>query len=368
MLSWLTRVKLVVFAVLAVLVIGYTGVHYAQIGSIVGLPGYYTVTVNLPDAGGLYTNADVTYRGVSVGRVASLSLSGSGVTAQLHIDNSAPPIPASSQAVVADLSAVGEQYLDLRPASSSGPYLAAGSVIGQPNTSVPAPVTDLLTSVDALANSLPHQSLQTLENELYDAFNGQGANLQLLLDSASSFNQAALANVTPTSQLIDEGQTVLATQNAETNAIEQFATQGSTFANQLAADDSDLRSLIQATPSAAEQVVDLLKDNNPDLGLVIANLLTTANVAAPREPALKELLSVLPAVTAAGNTVVTPSGGSFGLTLTFFDPLPCTQGYQGTDYQNGLATSPGPLNTNAACTAPASSGVDVRGSAHHPGP
>jgi phospholipid/cholesterol/gamma-HCH transport system substrate-binding protein len=368
MLTWVTRTKLVIFAVLTVLVLGYTGIHYAQIGSLVGLPGYYTVTVNLPDAGGLYTNADVTYRGVSVGKVSSLALSGSGVTAQLHIDNSQSQIPANSQAVVADLSAVGEQYLDLRPRTDSGPYLAAGSVIGQPNTSVPPPVTDLLTAVDAFANSLPHQSLQTLENELYDAFNGQGANLGLLLDSASSFNQAALQNITPTTQLINEGKTVLQTQNEEASSIEQFATEGSLFASQLESSDSTLRSLFQTTPQAAEQVVGLLRDNDPDLGLVIANLLTTANVAAPRQPALKELLSVLPAVTAAGNTVVTANGGTFGLDLTFFDPLPCTSGYGGTDYQNGLATTAGPLNTNAACTAPASSGQDVRGSAHHPGP
>ena len=57
------------------------------------------------------------------------------------------------------------------------------------------------------------------------------------------------------------------------------------------------------------------------------------------------------------------------MALTFFNPLPCTAGYQGTKVRNGLDTSPGPpLNTNARCTSPASSGIDVRGSAHAPAP
>jgi phospholipid/cholesterol/gamma-HCH transport system substrate-binding protein len=55
------------------------------------------------------------------------------------------------------------------------------------------------------------------------------------------------------------------------------------------------------------------------------------------------------------------------MALTFFSPLPCTAGYGGTVYRNGLDTSPPPpLNTSASCTLPASSGTDVRGSANAP--
>jgi phospholipid/cholesterol/gamma-HCH transport system substrate-binding protein len=367
MLTWLTRTKLVVFLVLAVAVMGYTGVHYANIGKVFGVPGYYVVKADLPQAGGLYTNADVTYRGVSIGRVGSITLSGSGVQADLDISDSAPRIPADSEAVVADLSAVGEQYLDLRPRAGSGPYLTRGSVIGQPDTQIPAPVTDLLSAVDALANSLPGASLRTLVNELYNAFNGQGQNLATLLTASGSFTRAASANVGSTNELIQDGQTVLATQEAETVAIEQFATDGELFAHQLASSDSDLRALIAAAPPAAEQVTGLLQDNDPDLGLTLANLLTTSDVALSRQSALQELLSALPAVVAAGNTVITSNGSSFGLALTFFDPGPCTDGYQGTTHRNGLNTSPAPpLNTKASCASPASSGIDVRGSAHAP--
>jgi phospholipid/cholesterol/gamma-HCH transport system substrate-binding protein len=204
-------------------------------------------------------------------------------------------------------------------------------------------------------------------NELYQAFNGQGPNLQTLLAASSSFTQAASDNITPTTELINEGQGVLATQQQETSAIESFASSASLFAQQLDSSDSDLRRLITATPQAMQQVIGLLQDNNPDLGLTLANLLTTSDIALTREPALTELLSDLPGVVAAANTAITSSGANFGLTLTFFNPPPCTAGYQGTTYRNGLNTSPAPpLNTKASCTSPPGTGVDVRGSANAP--
>lgn len=367
MLSMFTKVRVVLFALLAVAVLAFTGIRYANVGSFFGAPGYYVVNVNLPQAGGLYTDADVTYRGVSVGRVGSISLAGSGVQAQLDINNSAPRIPADSQAVVADLSAVGEQYLDLRPRGGSGPYLAGGATISQSDTQIPQPVTGLLTNVDALASSLPAGSLQTVVNELYQAFNGQGPNLGLLLDASSSFTSAASDDITPTNELIHEGQGVLATQQDETSAIESFAASAQQLAQQLDSSDADLRRLITATPQAMQQVIGLLQDNDPDLGLTLANLLTTSDVALTRQAALKELLSVLPAVVAAGNTVITKNGANFGLTLTFFNPTPCTNGYQGTTYRNGLDTSAAPpLNTAASCASPPSTGIDVRGSANAP--
>lgn len=367
MLTIATRVKVLVFAVLAVLVIAYTGLHYAKFGRYVGLPGYYLVDVNMPQAGGIYPNADVTFRGVSVGRVGAVQLHGSGIQVQLDISNSAPPIPANTRAVVGNLSAVGETYIDLRPRVSSGPYLTANSAISAANTEVPPPVTNLLSAADSLANSLPGPQLRTLVNELYYAFNGQGPNLQLLLSSASSFTKAAAANLAPSTGLIQSSASVLATQEEETTQIETFATEMNLFAQQLADSDSSLRGLISAAPGAATQVVGLLKDNTPNLGLTLANLLTVSNIALPRHANLEELLSALPAAFAAGNTAITSQGANFGMALTFFDPLPCTSGYQGTQYRNGLDTSPPAtsFNTSAQCTEPASQG-NVRGAQHAP--
>ncbi|WP_137022912.1 MlaD family protein, partial [Streptomyces albus] len=131
MLTRGTVLKNIAFLALAVLVLGVIGVRYADVGRYVGLRDYYTVRVELARTGGLYEHANVTYRGVSVGRVGTIDLTDSGVAAELKIKKSAPRIPTDLEAVVANLSAVGEQYLDLRPDTGDGPYLAEGSVIRQ---------------------------------------------------------------------------------------------------------------------------------------------------------------------------------------------------------------------------------------------
>jgi phospholipid/cholesterol/gamma-HCH transport system substrate-binding protein len=309
----------------------------------------------------------VTYRGVSIGRVGAMQLTATGIEVDLDVSDSAPPIPASLHASVADLSAVGEQYLDLRPDTSAGPYLADGSVIPQRDTELPLPVSSLLTSINGLATSLPLGSLRALTDELATGFGGQGANLQALVDGNSSLARAAGATLPQTITLIRDGRTVLATQIAESGALDSFGKTALLLARQLDESNASLRTLIIEAPQAAAQVANLLADTNPSLGVLIANLLTTSDVTLSRGKALDELLSALPADIAIGSTVITSKGARFGVALTFFSPLPCTAGYGGTVYRNGLDTGPAPaLNTSARCTEPASSGIDVRGSAHAP--
>jgi phospholipid/cholesterol/gamma-HCH transport system substrate-binding protein len=361
------RLRLIAFVVIGLTVIGFTAVHYANLGRYLGLRDYYVVHVDLAQAGGIFPNADVTYRGVSVGRVGALRLTATGVQADLNIRDSAPPIPADLRAAVTDLTAVGEQYLDLQPHTGTGPYLRDGSVIPQSDTTLPLPVTTVLSSVNTLATSIPLTSLRAVLNELSTGFAGQGSDLQALIDGNSALVRAANATVPEQIALIRDSSTVLSTQVAETSALRSFGASATALAQRLDQSDSDLRRLLANGPQAAVQVAGLLTDNNPSLGVLIANLLTTSEVTLTRGRALEELLSALPAAIAAGSTVINAKGARFGVALTFFNPLPCTAGYQGTTVRNGLDTSPPPpVNTSARCTSPASSGKDVRGSAHAP--
>src|SRR6516165_8944742 len=206
MLRRSTRIQLVVFVVIGVLVMGYTAIRYANLGRLVGLRGYYVVQLELANAGGIFPQANVTYRGVSVGRVGAVRLTSTGVEADLNISNSAPPIPADLQASVADLSAVGEQYVNLRPATSSGPYLTGGSVIPRHDTTLPLPVTALLTSVNQLATSVPLGSRHAGLNERAAGSGGTGPSLQARIDGQAKFGRAAGGALPQTDTLIQDGQ------------------------------------------------------------------------------------------------------------------------------------------------------------------
>ncbi|PCG83763.1 ABC transporter substrate-binding protein [Streptomyces sp. WZ.A104] len=361
------RLKNLAFLVIAVLVLGYLGVRYADLGQYVGLRSYYTVTVQLPQTGGLYTHSNVTYRGVSVGRVGPIELTDDGVEAELRIEKDAPPIPDSLTAVVANLSAVGEQYVDLRPTRKDGPFLGDGSVIDAADTTIPAPPTDVLMSVNDLASSVDPESLRTVVEEFGAAFEGRGDDLQVLLDTGGDFIEAADRALPVTTKLMADGERVLRTQAEQGQALKGFASGAKELAAELKGSDTDLRRLIAATPDAAVQISGLLRDLDPAFGVVVANLLTTSEVAVTRQRGLEELLVKLPAVAAAGASAVDDDGARFGMSVTFFEPLPCTAGYGGTVYRNGLDISSGPaVNTAARCTSDPGTGINVRGSANAP--
>ncbi|MGW1012232.1 MCE family protein [Streptomyces termitum] len=361
-------IKNISFLVIAVLVLGYLGIRYADLGRYTGVADHYTVRVHLARTGGLFTHSDVTYRGVSVGRVGAIDLTADGVVAELRIKRSAPRIPADAKAVVAGLSAVGEQYIDLRPESDGGPYLAEGARIDQIDTQVPAPVTDVLTSMNDLTRSVPLDSLRTVVDELGTAFEGHGDDLQALLDNGSRFIEAADRSMPATTRLINDGETVLRTQADESRAIRGFATGARDLAAALKGSDADLRRVLAEAPDATGQVSGLLRDLDPSLGVVLANLLTTSEITVTRQRGTEELLVRFPAAVSAGASAVENGRLNVGMAVTFFQPLPCTSGYGATRYRNGLDLGTAPaLNTGASCTAPASSGVNVRGSAHAPG-
>ncbi|MFD7068751.1 MCE family protein [Streptomyces sp. NPDC059913] len=367
MITLAIRLKNISFLIIAVLVLGFLGVRYADLGHYVGLRSYYTVKVQLPRTGGLYTHSNVTYRGVSVGRVGPIELTNDGVEAELRIEKDAPRIPDGLKAVVASLSAVGEQYVDLRPTRGGGPYLADGSVIDQADTTVPAPVTNVLTSVNDLAGSVNLESLRTVVDEFGTAFEGRGDDLQVLLDTSSDFVQAADKALPTTTRLMADGRTVLRTQAEQGEALKGFASGAEELAAQLKSSDTDLRRLIAAAPDATGQISGLLRDVDPAFGVVVANLLTTSEVAVTRQRGLEELLVKLPAVAAAGSSAIDENGARFGMSVTFFEPLPCTAGYGGTTYRAGLDTTAGPpVNTKARCASSPGTGINVRGSANAP--
>lgn len=359
-------IQVLVFAIVGVFAVGYTAMRYGGIGSGFINPGY-DVKLDLASGGGIFTNSEVTYRGVTVGKVTGMNLTPTGLEVDLHINDSAPQIPADLTASVADRSAVGEQYVDLVPNTDSGPFLADGSTIEQRNTVLPLPTDNLLTNLNGLANSVPIHSLQTVVNELDSGFSGTGPDLQKLLDTISEFTKTAQAQLPETTQLLDSGKVVLDTQVDESGAIESFSNSLNKLSTQLKQSDPDIRTLITNAPLAGQQITDLLTETGPQLGALLANLLTTANVLVTRTAGLEEALVAYPVVAGAGGTVITSDGkAKLGLALNLFDPPPCTNGYQGTQHRPANDLSPATLNLNAYCDEGPNSPIDVRGAQNAP--
>ncbi|OLT11471.1 ABC transporter substrate-binding protein [Pseudonocardia sp. CNS-139] len=304
---------------------------------------------------------------MSVGRVGQLTLIPGGVEARLDIRRDAPPIPADLDAAVHNLSAIGEQYVDLQPATSNGPVLASGSVIPMARTTTPVPVEQLVVSVDDFVRSVPLDSLRTVVDELGTAFAGTGQPLQRILDTTDAFTEDAVAALPQTLQLIRDGRTVLTTQNDVAGSFRSFSRDLSLLADQLRSSDPDLRRLLDTGPDASWQVRSLLRESGHGLGELVANLLTVSRVAEPRQDALRQLLVTYPGVVSTTYTVVPGDGTAhLGLVINLFDPYPCSQGYEGTNRRPGDDVGPTRVNDDAYCAEPPGSPITVRGAQNVP--
>lgn len=366
MITRSTVIRLLIFVVVGAIAVVYTAMRYAGIGSGALNPGY-TVRMDLANSGGIFTNSEVTYRGVTVGKVTGMRLTPNGLEVDLHIDSSAPKIPSDLKASVADRSAVGEQYVNLVPSTDAGPFLTDGSIIQQNQTNTPLPTQNLLTNLDGLAASVPVQSLRTTVDELDNAFNGTGTSLQKLLDSVADFTTAAQNQLPQTTQLLDNSDTVLHTQNVESDALISFSGSLQKLAAQLKTSDPQIRTLIQNVPQAATQLTYLLNETGPALSSVIANLLTTSNVLVSRTSGLQLMFVAYPELAAATGSVLPGDGTAhLGLVLNLFNPPPCTSGYGKTQHRPGNQTNQASLNTGAYCDEGSSSPTDVRGAENAP--
>src|ERR1700753_2574597 len=112
MLTRFVRIQLAIFTIVGTIGVIAMVLYYIQAPTLLGI-GRMTVTLELPATGGLYQFSNVTYRGVQLGRSSALGLTRPGGKPPLSLSPSRR-VPADLTAAVLSVSAVGEQYVDLR--------------------------------------------------------------------------------------------------------------------------------------------------------------------------------------------------------------------------------------------------------------
>lgn len=359
MLSTTIRFKLVAFVLVGLLASGYLAVKYLGVGRF---GGEYRVSASLSETGGLFENGEVTYRGVPVGRIDDLRATSDGVEVVLRIAGDAPAIPSDVQVVVANRSAIGEQYLDLRGSDQQGDQLSDGDRISGADAQLPPSIDRLLRSGRDFLESVPRDDLATVIDETYEWTRDGSESLRRLTSTLGSFAETAEANFLVTSSLIRNSGKVLDTQLAAQESIRSFSKDLALLADTMATSDSDLRELIASTPKTVREFQRVIQQIGGPLGALMGNLITPAQVFGINASGVEDAMIRLPEAFSIGWAINSSKGLNMGLAQTYFDPLPCTTGYEATDVRPGLETTPGkPFNTEAGCDLDPSSGANVRG-------
>ena len=205
------KVQLLAFLLITLLTVSVLSARYVGLYDRVA-GGQYHVSADFEQSGGIFVGSEVSYRGVTVGRVADLRLSKDGVIVDAKIQRGVV-IPKDTKVVVENRSAVGEQYLDFQPRTDKGP-VAQGRRHDPAQGHAPTrcgSTRSCSTSTRPSTRST-RRTCASVVDELGKGFADGGQDLQRLIDSGDALTKSATEALPETIKLIDDGRIVLDTQ------------------------------------------------------------------------------------------------------------------------------------------------------------
>ena len=364
------KIQLAIFTIIAVAALSLMSLHFMKLPANWFGVGRYTVKVELPQTGGLYSTSNVTYRGTEVGRVESVHLTDTGVEAVLSL-KSGIDIPSDLIAQVHSQSAIGEQYVDLRPRNGTSPPLKNGDVIPLADTTVPPDINAVLAAANTGLQAVPQDNLKTVIDESYIAVGGLGPELTRIVKGSTDLSIEARKNLDPLIALIDQSQPVLNSQTNTSDSIQAWASHLATVTTELQTHDQAVAGSITNGGPAAGEARQLIERLQPTLPILLNNLVSIGQVALTYQNDIEQLLVLLPesvALESAGNVANANTKQdyrgqylSFNLNLNL--PPPCTTGFLPAQQQR-IPTFEDYPNRPAGdlyCRVPQDSPFNVRG-------
>jgi phospholipid/cholesterol/gamma-HCH transport system substrate-binding protein len=369
------KIQLAIFSVIAVLALGLMSLHFMKLPARMFGVGRYTVTLELPETGGLYRTGNVSYRGTEVGRVESVRLTDTGVEAVLSL-KSGIDIPSDLRAEVHSQSAIGEQYVLLLPRNATSPPLKNGDVIPLANSRVPPDINVILSQVVTGLQAVPHDNLKTAIDESYTAVGGLGPELTRVVKGSIDLSIEARKNLDPLITLIEQSQPVLDSQTNTSDAIQAWASHLATVTSELQTHDAAVAGVLDKTSPALAETRQLFERLQPTLPILLANLVSAGKVALTYQNDIEQLLVLLPpaisnlqaGIVSNMNTKQVYTGEYLSFNLNLNLPPPCTTGFLPAQ-QLRVATFEDYPNRPAGevyCRVPQDSQFNVRGARNIP--
>lgn len=368
-------IQLAIFGVVSLVAISVMTFNYIRLPRLLFGIGTYAVTVELPETGGLYERANVTYRGTEVGLVKEILLHDGEVIAKVQL-NSGIDIPSDLDAEVHSQSAVGEQFLELIPRNGSAAPLKNGDVVGRDRGSAPPDINELLNATNRGLEAIPGDNLTTAIDEAYTAFGGLGPEISRFVKGSTALAIDAKDNLGALTNVVDHVAPILDTQVDTSNSVQAWASHLANVTRQLKDTDPALRSVLKNGAPAAGEVRSLFERLKPTLPILLANLVSVGEVAVAYQPGIEQLLVLLPTGTeavqgialASRNTKQDYKGAYLDFNLNLNLPPPCTTGFLPAQQQRAPALEdyPDPPPGDLYCRVPQDSTLNVRGARNTP--
>src|SRR5246127_607815 len=149
--------------------------------------GSYTIYVQMPDTLAINGNSKVMVADIFVGKIKAIQLENWVATLRLGVDKSVK-LPKNAIAKIGQTSLLGSQHIELvAPPNPSPELLKDGDTIPLKNTDSFPTVEQTLASLALILRGGGIPNLETLQNEIYNIFNGRGDQIRAFLGKLDTF-------------------------------------------------------------------------------------------------------------------------------------------------------------------------------------
>lgn len=363
------RMQLLAFAVLTVIGLVAMSVVYLKLPTSFGY-NRTDVQLEMPDTGGLYRNANVSYLGTTIGRVDDVTLAPGKVVADIHFDTDAD-VPANVRAEIQSVSAVGEQFVEFISEGAPSGRLEDGTVLGGDRVRMPQGIGPVLDQAEKLLDSVDDAKMRRVLSESFAAFNGSERDLQRFLDSAQLLLAEARKNTGVTNQLIADAEPVLDSQNRSSDSIRAWTRQLANVTDQLRTNEPQLTDIMNRGPESLGRADKVLRQLQPTLPVLVANLVSVGEVGVVYNRSIEQILVLYPALVSSLITAI--EGGraeneiKVDFNLQINETPPCTTGFIPAADRRSPSDLSVPAQINGLyCKVPQDSQIAPRGARNLP--
>jgi phospholipid/cholesterol/gamma-HCH transport system substrate-binding protein len=258
-----------------------------------------TLTADFPRAVSLYEGSDVRVLGVPVGKVDSVTPSGTQVVVTMRYDADVK-LPADAKAVIVSPSIVGDRFVQLTPAYTHGAVLADGATLGQDRTAVPLELDQIYSSLDNLTTALgpnganKRGALTDLLDTTAANFGGQGKKFHRTIENFSRLSGTLADNKDNLFGSVRQLEGFVHTLSRNDHTVRAFNQTLAQVSGMLKGERGDLGTSLHDLGIALKQVSGFVRDNRAVLGKNIRGLDEVTQILVKQRSALAETLRDAP--------------------------------------------------------------------------
>lgn len=258
-----------------------------------------TVVAEFPRTVSLYEGSDVRILGVPVGKVTSVTPSGTDVVVHMEYD-AKYSVPADAKAAIISPSIVGDRFVQLTPVYKGGPKLPDNAHLGIHRTATPLELDQIYSSLNDLNKALGPQgankngALSRLLDATAKNFGGQGEQFHTTIQNLGHFTKTLADNKDELFGTTRQIETFVHALSKNDDTVRRFNDSLQAGSQVLAAERHDLGAALHNLAIAMTQVRSFVHENRNALTSNIKGLTQLSQILVKRRKALDEILHVAP--------------------------------------------------------------------------